>query len=176
MAVRKLPDQAYLRECFDYDPESGSLLWRERPIHHFRNELGWLAFNGRWNGTSAGTIATRGYLVVFIEYKRCYAHRVIFKWMTGMDPEYIDHKNGNPIDNRWDNLREATRSQNAANSRQKRGARFPKGVRRNTGGWQAKIRTKGKDIIIGQFGTPEEAHAAWCKAAKEMFGEFFNSG
>ena len=91
----------------------------------------------------------------------------------------IDHKDNNGLNNQKHNLRPATKSQNAINVKMYRnntsgykGVRLDK--RRNK--WQAVIRKDQIRTHIGYFGSPEEAHAAYCKAAKELFGEFANTG
>lgn len=93
--------------------------------------------------------------------------------------EEVDHINGNTLDNRRDNLRLATRSQNAANrgvssksSTKLKGAYYHK----KSGNYQSYIMKDGIYYRLGQFSTPEEAHEAYCKKAIELFGEFANFG
>jgi hypothetical protein len=100
--------------------------------------------------------------------------------MTGVSPKnYIDHINGNRSDNRFSNLREATHAQNRANSKHtnKIGLKgvglikwIPEGKRR----WRAQITHNKKVIHLGCFHTKEEAHLAYCDAAKKLHGEFFH--
>ena len=52
MVRRTLPEQSYLRECFNYDPVTGLLRWRERPRAHFRRELDWKGWTKRYAGRS----------------------------------------------------------------------------------------------------------------------------
>lgn len=87
----------------------------------------------------------------------------------------IDHKDGNPMNCKRDNLREATRSQNQANRKlQCNNTTGFKGVTKFKGRnkWFSKITVDGKHIHLGSFDTPEDAHAAYCKAATKHFGEF----
>lgn len=102
------------------------------------------------------------------------AHRIIWKMITGEEPECIDHINGFPSDNRWRNLRAATYSLNRANSVSKHRIGLPRGVvlHRKTGRYQAQIETNGKKHYLGLFDQPDEAHEAYVQAAKERFGEF----
>lgn len=86
-----------------------------------------------------------------------------------------DHINGNGLDNRRANLREATVTQNAANARVPRtntsgykGARYNKNARK----YQAQIRVDGRQRHLGYFLTLEEAARAYDSAAVEMHGEF----
>jgi len=95
---------------------------------------------------------------------------------AGRDPKGgIDHVNGRKYDNRLVNLREATRQQNAANSKKrKHNTSGFKGVYwiERTRRWRASIHKDRKHIHIGYFDKPEEAHAAYCKAAQRHFGKF----
>ena len=92
---------------------------------------------------------------------------------------YVDHINGNTLDNRRANLRICTNAQNmmnrGANSRNSSGF---KGVSRagHPTKWRAAIGVNYKTIILGFFNTPEEAHIAYCTAAKIDHGEFANTG
>ena len=97
--------------------------------------------------------------------------------MTGSWPNgFLDHKNGVRSDNRWHNLRIANKSQNAANSktniRNRLGLKGVVAVVPEGSRFKANIKKNGKKKHLGVFATPEEAHAAYCKAAKEVYGEF----
>jgi hypothetical protein len=101
-----------------------------------------------------------------------YMHKVI---LTVRDGFFVDHKNRNGLDNRRENLRECTVSQNAANKEvSKNNKTGYKGVSliRKTGKYVAQIRHNGKKIRLGQYDTPEEAAMVYDKAAKECHGEF----
>ena len=88
----------------------------------------------------------------------------------------IDHKNGNGLDNRKENLRFATHQQNMSNRRNNKlngykGVYFHNhGKRRKR--WVASIQEKLKKIFLGRFFKPEEAAVAYNEAAKKYFGEF----
>jgi hypothetical protein len=87
----------------------------------------------------------------------------------------IDHINGDPGDNRIANLRLATRRENMANARRHKNNRSGlKGAYYNIhrGKWYSSIRGQ----FLGYVATKQEAHAAYCDAARERFGEFFNPG
>lgn len=90
-------------------------------------------------------------------------------------PEEIDHINGNTLDNRYENLRLATRSQNAQNRRRKKNKDLPKGVTldRATGKYCAKITCDKKTQVIGYYATAEEAHLMYKMKAMELHGEFY---
>lgn len=89
----------------------------------------------------------------------------------------VDHKNGDGLDNRRDNLRAATRAQNMANSRKRSGGSSQfKGVSwgKRDSIWQAKITKAGKCFYLGNFVLEKDAAMAYDAAAREYFGEFAN--
>ena len=96
--------------------------------------------------------------------------------MTGNWPVFEgDHKDSNPSNNRWDNLRDATRSQGMMNTRKRRdntsghkGAWFDK----RRGLWVAEIMINYRKHHLGYFDTSEEAKAARDAAARRLHGEF----
>ena len=89
----------------------------------------------------------------------------------------VDHRNGDKLDNRKENLRLCTNSQNQANRQVFRGASPFKGVcwqkRLNgTGSWKAQLIVNGEVVYLGVFKTDLEAAAAYNEAALKHFGEF----
>lgn len=107
-------------------------------------------------------------------------HRVILSRMLGrelLSSEQTDHINGDGLDNRRENLRLATSSQNHWN--QKRASNNSSGYKgvtwsKHNKKWRAQIMYKKNPIFLGYFDRPELAHEEYCKAAKELFGEFAN--
>jgi hypothetical protein len=156
-------NQARLKELLSYDPDTGEFRWLQS---RYRNKV----------GTTAGCLYSEGYRVIALDRKRYLAHRLAWLFMTGVWPGgEIDHINGNPSDNRFANLREATRQQNGANRRVGsnnksgfKGVHWHKGDKR----WRAQIMVAKRIIHLGSFETPEAAHAAYLIAASEHFGEF----
>jgi len=146
-----------------YSPETGLLSWVKTS-------------HGRVAGKTTGYLKPSGYLYVSYEGKQVMAHRVIWKIMTGAWPEHqVDHINGMKTDNRWANLRSATCAENSRNGPKRstnksgfKGVHWCKSEQR----WVAQIRRNYKKFRLGAFATPEEAHAAYVAAAKEMHGEF----
>lgn len=104
-------------------------------------------------------------------------HRAIMGLSFG-DVRVIDHINGDPLDNRKDNLRVCTNAENMRN--QKLYANTVSGLkgvyRRRNGTWRAQIQVDGKRKCLGYFKTAEEGHQAYVVAAKELHGEFANTG
>jgi hypothetical protein len=161
-------DHAKLKEALHYDPSSGIFTWR-------------ITLSPRaMAGSETGKKLSKGYLFVGVFGKIFRAHRLAWFYMTGDWPSHhIDHINGIRSDNRWSNLRLATRSQNACNTGLRANNRSGfKGVSwsNRSRRWAAHIRIHGKSKHIGLFETAEEAHLAYCKAADTLFGEFANHG
>lgn len=104
-----------------------------------------------------------------------YMHRLI---MNAPDDMQVDHISGNGLDNRRQNLRLCTISQNRFNQRKSiRNTSGFKGVsfHAQSGKWRAMIGYKKKMKHIGLFDTPEDAHAAYCSTAKDLYGNFSRS-
>jgi hypothetical protein len=99
-------------------------------------------------------------------------HRTIIGEKDGLE---VDHKDSDGLNNRRDNLREVTRTQNRMNSRiGKNNSSGFKGVYLEacSGKWRAEIVKNHKTTYLGRFTTPEGAHDAYCKASHELHGEF----
>lgn len=131
-------------------------------------------------GTPVGYITnSRGkkYLRVQIGDKKWMVHKLIFLYHYGYFPEFIDHKDGNGLNNHIDNLRAATHFQNMANVKKpvtnKSGY---KGVcwHKRKKKWIAQINVNNKKIHIGGFDNPVEAHYAYKYTALYHFKEFAN--
>lgn len=97
-----------------------------------------------------------------------------FLWIYwGLPLSHLDHINGDGLDNRRANLRAATPMQNSANTRRpKNNTSGYKGVSRVAKGWRAMISINRRNVWLGVFATPEDAAAAYWKAAVATRGEF----
>ena len=108
-----------------------------------------------------------------LDRKSYRAHRLIWKWMTGDDPEReIDHINQDPYDNRWENLRLATPAQNVATAGV--GASTRKGCPQKhlRGDFRSGISVWMEEDLLGQLQTEDEAHQAYCEAAEVLHANF----
>jgi hypothetical protein len=98
-------------------------------------------------------------------------HRLIACAVDGL---FVDHINGNTLDNRRENLRVCTNAENTRNqSDRHRNKTGYKGVVKVKNKYKAKIMFEGRGIHLGYFNTPEEASLIYEKKAKELFGEFY---
>lgn len=155
--------QEILQEYFDY--QDGELVRIK-------------ATRGQSIGKKAGWITTCNgvqYKKMSFSHKTLYVHRMIYLWHYGKIVKYIDHINGNSLDNRIENLREATQSQNCANQALKKnntsgykGVRF----RKDTNRWTANVMLNGKNISFGCFDNPKDAYEAYKIGSTKLFGEF----
>jgi len=157
-------DADQLRALLHYDLATGVFIWR-------------VSTSSRaCAGAVAGTINDRGYRRLQISGKRYYVHRLAWLYVTGEWPtDDIDHIDLNRANNRFSNLRPATRSQNLANTRPRtRNSSGLKGVswNRNAHKWRADICIDGKTRFLGYFTTPAAAHDAYNSAATEHHGDF----
>lgn len=161
--MKRTISQENLKARLDYDPETGIFTSR---INHYKHRAGCLV----------GCRRSDGYIIICIDRVTMYAHRLAWLYMTGKDPVHgIDHRNLNPSDNRWENLRESDQSNNMANvGAPSDNASGYKGasLEKRTGRWKSQICVRGKQIWLGYHDTPEQAHEAYANAAREHFGEY----
>jgi hypothetical protein len=156
-----------VRELLNYDPATGVFTWKR---HHSAKRI----------GTPAGSLKRDGYIDICVAgVHDIRAHRLAWFYVHGAWPAgEIDHRNGVKADNRIDNLRVATGSQNAANRAWGgRGGKL-KGATyiASLGKWQAQVGSHGQCIYLGCYDTAGQAHAAYCAAARALWGEFANVG
>jgi hypothetical protein len=96
-------NQEYLKSILNYDAETGLFTWKVK--------MGSLATIGK----VAGSLHREGYICIMILGKEYKAHRLAFLYMTGSFPNIVDHINSVKNDNRWENLRECSKLENAHN-------------------------------------------------------------
>ena len=180
MTIKILPDVDVLRQLFLYVPDTGDLIWRARTVEQCADQRSCNTFNSQFSNKKAGAKRKNEgnyyYEIQISPYGRFGAHRIIWKMHYGVEPPpIIDHIDGDGLNNRIDNLREATIHQNGWNA--KRNARNKsgfKGVSFNTekNKWRAAIHVHGKTKLIGYFSTPEAAGEAYKKEAAILHGDF----
>jgi len=97
--------QELLNELFEY--KNGDLYWKN---HKYK----------KFNGKKAGSVNGKGYLHTGIKGKLFLNHRIIYVMHHGILPKFIDHMDGNPLNNSIENLRQATHSQNHLNEKMRK--------------------------------------------------------
>lgn len=165
LPVKRIPITSELiaraKELFEY--RDGKLYWRVKPRHKSVQV-----------GDEAGVV-TRGYAAVKFDGRIHRVHRIIFAMHHGYAPEYVDHANGDTQDNRIENLRPASASQNGHNrgfSRLNRSG--VKGVCWNSRSscWRARVTVDKKTYFVGLFDDALEAAKALERRRVDLIGEF----
>lgn len=164
--------QQYLKECLDYNPETGVFTWKERPLHYFKREANGKGWNKRCAGTQAGAIDGKGYVQINLCGKLHRAHRLAFLFMEGRMPDgEVDHLNHVKTDNRWVNLRETDVSGNRTNQKLSSASTCGHtGVyfNRRRKKWVAQIKKFSQIRYLGSFDDIEDAVAARKQAELEL--------
>lgn len=140
-----------------YDKDSGKLYWTVAP-------------NGRIKvGQEAGTITKEGYKRITYKGRTYLVHRIIWFLEYGYWPSVLDHVDRDKLNNRIENLREATYSQNRYNiPRRSHNTSGYKGVSRKGSGWAAYCNRE----YLGTFSTKEDAAKCYDIVARIMQGDF----
>ena len=153
--------QEYLKSRLRYRPETGLFYWILLPPSKQKHL-----------NKVAGSSHTKGYVTIGIKGRAYLAHRLAWLYVYGHFPQQMDHINQIKDDNRIENLRECTDSQNRMNSKPLRNSTGFRGVTPNKKGYGARIKINRTVHWLGTFKTPEEASTAYEEKRKELFGEF----
>jgi len=147
--------QEYLLECITYNINTGIFTWKDRPSHHFQKYSVYVWWNSRFSNKTTGSVDKRGYSTICIDNKPYYTHRLAFLYVEGYFPEnFVDHIDGNPTNNKWNNLREVTQLCNMQNC--KLSINNKSGVNgifwdKKYNKWQSNIRVMNKQKCLGRF-------------------------
>jgi len=147
-----------LREMLDYNPETGEFRWKYKRRGKQPKQF--------------GSLTPNGYLNTRIGQKRYLLHRLAWACVYGYWPYEVDHINRDRTDNRLCNLREATPSQNRANTRCRSKSGFKGVVKMENGKFRSAITVNRQWKCLGMYDTPQEAHERYVIEAKKVFGEF----
>jgi len=141
-----------LRALLHYDPKTGQFIWRVKTCRKVVP------------GAIAGYTKPEGYTIIRIDKRRYYVNRLAWFYVTGGWPTGdVDHIDGNPRNNAFNNLRDVStagniQNQKRAHTRNKTGGFLGVSKLKSSKRWRARICTNGVNTLIGWFDTPEEAH------------------
>lgn len=159
----KLLTQARLRRLFNYDPETGVFVRRVRR-------------GNKRAGSVAGVGDGKGYIRIMVDGTQYRAHRLAWLYVTGKWPrKQIDHVNCVKDDNRFDNLREASNTENSRNAPTRAdNTSGHKGVYWHvmSGKWMARITVDRRRVHLGIFAHLEDAAAAYVEASARLHKDF----
>lgn len=167
MAKNRLITADELRQIVHYDPDTGIFTWiRPRPKIRV--------------GQTAGYLHHIGYINIEINERIYMAHRLAWLHYYGEWPRHqIDHRDGDKTNNKIENLRDATDVENRLNRKvradnisKRKGV--TKTVRNGVTKYIVRVGLNGERRYLGFFTDLDEAHRAYCEAAKRLHGEFAN--
>lgn len=171
--------QELLHKLLDYNPDTGIFNYKARPSDLPRYTKDDIRWNKRYAGKVAGFLFETGYIGLSIYGNQQLAHRMAFLYCHGHLPKVVDHKDQDITNNRIGNLRQATRSQNAMNSKvistNSTGVKGV-GLHKPTGKYRARIMLNKKETHLGLFDTIEEAKVVIQAKRIELHGEFASEG
>lgn len=159
------------QELVSYDSETGVFVWKLDARRGSRRK-----------GERAGRIPSShlNYVTMRLDGRNQFAHRLAWLFMTGGFPRgEVDHINGDRHDNRWANLRLATRNQNSHNARRRadnssgyKGVSYVPRLRK----YEAYIAEGKRRLSLGCFEDPRVAHAVRNWAAELLHGDYARAG
>lgn len=170
-----------VRKLFDYDPLTGGLSWKPRTPDMFSNgkygaDRVCAAWNARHAGRVPGTANTNGHIQILVHKRLRLAHQLIWAMVTdewpSMDIDHIDCERSN---NKWNNLRLATKVENTAN--RKATVRNKSGLKcvsfdKKSGRWRTDFTHNGRRRFMGYSDCPAAASFVYQIEADKCIGEF----
>ena len=153
--------QKYIKSLFTY--RDGNLYWRVSLNRSIKI------------GSKAGSLKRIGYYKIGINGKTYLNHRLIYLYHYGFIPKQIDHIDNNKLNNKIENLREITNSQNHMNQKShKNSASKYKGVSwyKRINKWRVQIQINNKNKHLGYFDDEINAAKVYNKKAIELFGKY----
>ena len=157
-----LPPAPLLWECFNYDPDTGNLVWRKT-----------LSPNAPAGSVAGNAYRKGGRIVIGLLGRQYQAAHLVWVMFIGAAPAgVIDHRDGDPANNRIENLRDVSCQWNAQNQKSAHQNNSSKllGVsyRKKRGKFEARINFDGKKHYLGMFATADEARAAYVAAKQKL--------
>ena len=154
--------QKRLQQVLHYDPGTGKFRWRDR--EHLEHRAGKIA----------GCSMRSDYWCIHVDGRSYRAHQLAWLYMTGeWGRPLIAHRDGDPFNNRWRNLRLANHSDCASHRRRRRSdASRSAGITLDRSGlWTARVSEGDRVYLLGRFPTNEAAHEAYAMAARLLQDE-----
>ena len=148
------------QQLLAYNPGTGAFTWRNCQATQIRP------------GSPAGSTRKDGYVVIKVNGKPYKAHRLAFLYMTGRMPVEVDHRDRNPSNKRWSNLRAASHAENSRNRTYANSTGMPCVGKERSGRFRARVKVNGVRTQLGTYDTAEEAARAVTAAKQHLHGEF----
>lgn len=156
--------QRELQEELSYNPDTGDFFWIKPK-------------SGRCLTKPAGTKNPKGYITINLGGVYWLAHRLAFVYMQDeFPPEYVDHIDGNPSNNSWNNLRPCSAQENSRNKKRKYDSFTGiKGVTFNpvNNTWEVQIKVGELYKRFGPFFSYQKACQVYDEQASKAFGDFY---
>lgn len=166
---KEYPSLERLQELLEY--KDNKFYWKPRGIP---------SWDGRYAGTEVGHVRDCGYKIIKLDRQAYFYHVIVYMWHNnGECPDFVDHEDGNTLNNDPSNLRPATRAQNNQNAKiRSDNTSGYKGVtwKASRNCWIVRVQVNGVRKEKSGFKTPEEANLVGIKLREELHKEFANHG
>lgn len=153
------PKQSIIAAAFYYDSDRGMLIWKARPETDFASKNAWAVWNSKHAGADAGWTSATGYRIIRFAGKCRKASRLIWVLLNGVEPDRIDHIDGNTGNDRLENLRDVSQAVNSRNkARQSNNRSGASGVYLGSRGrWIAQMDVAGRRRYLGSYADKDAA-------------------